>query len=73
MSENEILVIKVKNESQIETVEKAVEIRVNTQEKNFEGYGVEQTKLIHAANIETRGRYVPTGSFKGCRPYRCGI
>ena len=58
MSVNEILVIKVKNESQIETVEKAVEIRVNTQEKNFEGYGVEQTKLIHAAIIETRGRYV---------------
>ena len=23
-----------------------------------EGYGVEQTKLIHAAIIETRGRYV---------------
>ena len=58
MSVNEILVIKVKNESQIETVEKAVESRVNTQEKNFEGYGVEQTKLIHAAIIETRGRYV---------------
>ena len=58
MSVNEILVIKVKNESQIETVEKAVEIRVNTQEKNFEGYGVEQTKLIHAAIIETRGHYV---------------
>ena len=55
MSVNEILVIKV---SQIETVEKAVESRVNTQEKNFEGYGVEQTKLIHAAIIETRGRYV---------------
>jgi hypothetical protein len=35
MSVNEILVIKVKNESQIETVEKAVESRVNTQEKNF--------------------------------------
>ena len=45
MSVNEILVIKVKNESQIETVEKAVESRVNTQ-------------LIHAAIIETRGRYV---------------
>ena len=58
MSVNEILVIKVKNESQIETVEKAVESRVNTQEKNFEGYGVEQTKLIHAAIIETKGRYV---------------
>ena len=54
MSVNEILVIKVKNESQIETVES----RVNTQEKNFEGYGVEQTKLIHAAIIETKGRYV---------------
>ena len=36
MSVNEILVIKVKNESQIETVEKAVESRVNTQEKNLQ-------------------------------------
>ena len=45
-------------ESAARSTRKALESRVNTQEKNFEGYGVEQTKLIHAAIIETRGRYV---------------
>lgn len=58
MSVNELLVIKVKDESQTETIEKAVEKRVDTQEKSFEGYGVEQTKLIHSAIIDTRGHYV---------------
>lgn len=58
MSVNEMLVIKVKDEGQTEEIEKAVENRVNVQKKNFEGYGVEQTKLIHSAIIDTRGHYV---------------
>lgn len=58
MSVNEVLIIKVKDESQTESVEKAVESRVDTQEKNFEGYGVEQTKLIHSAITDTKGYYV---------------
>ena len=58
MSVNEVLVIKVKDESQTEAVEKAVESRMDTQEKNFEGYGIEQTKLIHSAITDIRGYYV---------------
>lgn len=64
MSVNEVLVIKVKDESQTESVEKAVENRVDTQEKNFEGYGVEQTKLIHSAIIDTKGYYVLLAVYK---------
>lgn len=58
MSVNEVLIVKVKDKSQTETVEKAVGNRIDTQEKNFEGYGVEQTKLIHSAITDTKGYYV---------------
>lgn len=55
MSVNEILVVKVKDKSQVEDVEKAVEERLSTQKKSFEGYGVKQTRLLHSAIDETRG------------------
>lgn len=58
MSVNEILVIKVKDKSQVESVEQAIEERLETQKNNFEGYGVEQTKLINSAVVETKGYYV---------------
>ena len=50
MSVNEILVVKVKD--------KAVEERLSTQKKSFEGYGVKQTRLLHSAIDETRGYYI---------------
>ena len=55
MSVNEIL---VKDKSQVEDVEKAVEERLSTQKKGFEGYGVKQTRLLHSAIDETRGYYI---------------
>ena len=58
MSVNEILVVKVKDESQVESVESAVEERLSTQKKSFEGYGVEQTKLLRSAIEESKGYYV---------------
>ena len=36
-------------------MEKAVEERLSTQKKSFEGYGVKQTRLLHFAIDETRG------------------
>ena len=51
MSVNEILVVKVKDK-------KAVEERLSTQKKSFEGYGVKQTRLLHSAIDETRGYYI---------------
>ena len=52
------LVVKVKDKSQVEDVEKAVEERLSTQKKSFEGYGVKQTRLLHSAIDETRGYYI---------------
>lgn len=57
MSVNEVLVIKVKDESQTEDVEKAIDNRLDTQKKSFEGYGVEQTKLLRSAIVESKGSY----------------
>lgn len=57
MSVNEVLVVKVKDESQTEDVEKAIESRLDTQKKSFEGYGVEQTKLLRSAIVESKGSY----------------
>ena len=57
MSVNEILVIKVKTKVRSRRLKGSGKSCKYTG-KNFEGYGVEQTKLIHAAIIETRGRYV---------------
>ena len=57
MSVNEVLVVKVKDESQIEDIEKAVQTRLDTQKKSFEGYGVEQTKLLRSAVVESKGSY----------------
>lgn len=39
-------------------MEKAVEERLSTQKKSFEGYGVKQTRLLHSAIDETRGYYI---------------
>ena len=39
-------------------MEKAVEERLSTQKKSFEGYGVKQTRLLHSAIEETRGYYI---------------
>lgn len=58
MSVNEILVVKLKDKSQAETVEKAAEKRLSTQKSSFEGYGAKQTKLINSAVLDDRGNYV---------------
>lgn len=58
MSVNEILVIKLKDNSQFDSVESAVNKRIETQRTNFEGYGVEQTKLINSAIIQSKGNYI---------------
>ncbi len=58
MSVNEILLVRLKNESQAETVLEAAKKRLDTQIESFEGYGAEQTKLLKAAILEEKGSYV---------------
>ena len=61
MSVNEILVVKIKNQEQANEVEQAVKKRLKTQKSSFEGYGVNQTKLLNSAITETKGNYVMMG------------
>ena len=58
MSVNEILVVKLKDKSQAESVEAAAAKRLRTQKESFEGYGAKQTKLINSAVLENKGYYV---------------
>lgn len=54
----EVLIIKLKDESQAETVEAAALGRVDTQLQSFEGYGPEQCKLLEDHVLDTEGNYV---------------
>lgn len=58
MDVEEVLLIKVKEETQAEDVEKSIEERLSVQKKNFEGYGAGQMKLLKNAVVETRGTYI---------------
>ena len=50
--------MKLKNQEQANEVEQAVKKRLKTQKSSFEGYGVNQTKLLNSAITETKGNYV---------------
>lgn len=59
MGAEELLLVKLSDESQKDAVLAAVETRLETQKNSFDGYGVEQTALLNEhALIETRGVYV---------------
>jgi hypothetical protein len=55
---DEVLVVKVRDTSDLDDVKDAVESRVKSQEKVFESYGPDQMKLLGNAVIETRGKYL---------------
>ncbi len=59
MMAEELLVLKLSDLSQQETVRAAIEARIETQKKTFEGYGVEQYDLLtNNTVVEIRGNYV---------------
>lgn len=58
MGAEELLIVKVKDESQTEAVESAARERLDTQTESFEGYGAEQTKLLKSAVLDRRGSFV---------------
>lgn len=58
MSVNELLVLKLRDESQLEAVKAGIDARIETQKKSFDGYGTDQTELLNHAVFCTEGRYV---------------
>ena len=58
MDAEELLVLKLKDVSQREAVESAIEARIQTQKKAFDGYGVGQTELLtNYCVVEVRGNF----------------
>ena len=59
MMAEEVLIVKLADASQQETVRAAVEARIDTQKTTFEGYGVEQFEMLtNNAVVEVRGNYI---------------
>ena len=58
MDVEEILLVKLNDQSQAETVQAAAENRKETQLTNFDGYGVEQCQLLDDSILEVKGNYV---------------
>lgn len=58
MSVDELLVLKLKDESQSADALAAIRERLSVQKRNFDGYGVDQTDLLNHAVTLSEGRYI---------------
>ncbi|MGM9554277.1 MAG: DUF4358 domain-containing protein [Faecousia sp.] len=59
MGVEELLLVKLNDTAQAETVEAAIAARLAAQKQSFDGYGVEQTALLNNnAVTEVRGNYI---------------
>lgn len=58
MSAQELLVIKVKEESQVQEVEAAIERRLADRKNDFAGYAPKQVELLDHAELSIRGTYI---------------
>ncbi|MEG2984895.1 MAG: DUF4358 domain-containing protein [Peptostreptococcaceae bacterium] len=58
MDVEEMLIIKVKNSSQISGVEDAIDSRVNKQIESFSGYGPQQVALLQDYELKDKGNYI---------------
>lgn len=58
MGAEELLLIQLKDVSQQQEVKTAIESRIDTQKKSFDGYGVDQYAMLEKAVVEVQGNYV---------------
>ena len=59
MMAEEVLIVKLKDLRQQQTVSDAIEARLQTQKNTFEGYGVEQFDMLtNHCYVELRGNFV---------------
>ena len=64
MSAEEVLLVRVKDDSQIREVTSAVGQRIESRITDFEGYAPEEVKLLEDARQSVRGKYI----FYACSP-----
>ena len=58
MGAEELLLIQLKDISQQQAVKSAIESRLDTQKKSFDGYGVDQYAMLEKAVVEVQGNYI---------------
>ena len=58
MEANEILIIKPKNDSDTEKIEKAITNRINTQSDSFRNYNKEQYEILSNHILEKKDGYI---------------
>lgn len=58
MSTEEVVLIKVKDNGQMEQVMGAVEKRIESRKNDFEGYSPKQMQMLEEAQISVRGKYL---------------
>lgn len=58
MDVNEMLIVKVKDKSQIESLQDSIDSRINYQLQSFSGYGPEQCALVENYELKTKGSFV---------------
>lgn len=58
MDVDEITIFKLKEKDTGESILEAVENHIENQKISFEGYGIEQTKLLNDSYVEIKGSYV---------------
>ena len=58
MDVDELLIIKVKDESQIQSIQDVIDSRVNKQIESFSGYGPKQCELLENYEMKVKGKYI---------------
>ena len=64
ISAEEVLLVKVKNDSQVQEVVDAINERIDSRISDFEGYAPDEVKLLEDARQSVRGTYI----FYACSP-----
>ena len=64
MSAEEVLLVKVKRDSQVQEVVDAIDERIQSRINDFEGYAPDEVKLLQDAGQSVRGTYI----FYACSP-----
>lgn len=58
MSAEEVLMIKVKNDGQVQGVRDAISARLTSRKNDFDGYAPKQVQLLNSAQLKVRGDYI---------------
>lgn len=58
MEVEEVLIVKLRDTAQADAIEAAINKRLETQLKSFEGYGPEQCKLLEDHVLDIQGNYI---------------